>query len=129
MNPAGLALLLAAAIPMHPFAYQVLDDGRDLATAPLRWHGREWRRFAEGSAAVVAAFAVDNQIVRFVSRQQNRELDRYLRGVTHLGGGYGVDLAAVLAVGGLPRGGDRVDDGGVRGAWSAISSARAGVPR
>ena len=47
MNPAGLALLLVAAFPLHPFAHQVLDDGRDLATAPLRWHGREWRRFAE----------------------------------------------------------------------------------
>ena len=130
MNPAGLALLLAAAIPMQvkPLAHQVLQDGRDLATAPLRWHGREWRRFAEGSAAVAAAFAADNQIVRFVSRQQTRGLDHYLSGVTHRGGGYGVDLAAVLAVGGYLRSDDRMMDAGVDALESSIAAAGVVTP-
>jgi membrane-associated phospholipid phosphatase len=128
MFPAGLALLLAAAIPMHPFAHQVLDDGRDLATAPHRWHEREWRRFAEGSAAVAAAYAVDNQIVRFVSRQHNRELDHYLSGVTHLGGGYGVDLAALLAVGGYLRSDDRMMDAGVDAFESSVAAAGVVTP-
>lgn len=85
---------------LKPFTRQVVRDAKDLATAPLRWRRHEWTRFAEGSAIVLAAYAADDQIVRFVSHQQNRAVNEVLRGVTHLGGGYGLDVAAILAVGG-----------------------------
>ena len=61
-----------AVATLKPFAKQVLSDAKDIFPAPvLRWHRHEWTRFGEGVALVLAANAADNQIVRFVSRQQN----------------------------------------------------------
>ena len=98
---------------VKPFARQVVIDAEDVGTAPLRWHGHEWRRFGEGAAIVLGAYLADDQIVKFVSRQQNHVLNRYLSGVTHLGGGYGIDVAALLAVGGFAARDERMMDAGV----------------
>lgn len=138
MIRAELALLFAFAVPLSAadavskdaptVARQVVRDGVDLATAPVRWHRREWLRFAEGSAAVVAAYAADDRIVRFVSRQQNQALNSYLRAVTHLGGGYGVDLAALLAAGGYLEGNDRMMDAGFDALESSFAAAGVVTP-
>jgi hypothetical protein len=125
MIRAAVALLyVAAAVPLQagddaraealkPLPRQIVKDARDLATAPLQWRGHEWLRFAEGSAVVLAAFAADDQLVRFASRQQNHALDNYLHRVTPLGGGYGLDVAALLAAGGYVAHDERMMDAGI----------------
>jgi membrane-associated phospholipid phosphatase len=128
MKCAALALLVLIAAPLHaadvkPLAHQVVKDAVGLATAPVRWRGHEWLRFAEGSAAVLAAYVADDQIVRFVSRQQNHVANNYLRNVTHLGGGYGVDLSALLAVAGYVSRDERMADAGFEAFESSIAAA------
>src|SRR5579859_4833250 len=108
---------------LRPFAHQVVRDAKDLATAPLRWRRHEWTRFAEGSAIVLAAYTADDQIVRFVSRQQNHALNDYLRAVTHLGGGYGLDVAAILAAGGYFKNDETMMDAGLDGLESSFAAA------
>ncbi|HUJ13038.1 MAG TPA: phosphatase PAP2 family protein [Thermoanaerobaculia bacterium] len=108
---------------LKPYAHQVVKDAKDLATAPLRWRQHEWLRFAEGSAVVLAAYTADDQIVRFVSRQQNHVLNDYLRGVTHFGGGYGLDLAALLAAGGYFKHDDTMMDAGLDALESSFAAA------
>jgi len=121
-------LIIAVAFEAHadtlkPLAHQVVKDAKGLATAPLRWRQHEWLRFVEGTAIVLGAYAADDQIVRFVSRQQNHALNQYLRGVTHLGGGYGFDVAGLLAVAGYFRHDDQMMDAGVDAFESSIAAA------
>lgn len=128
MKRAAIAVLFVAATSLHaadvkPLAHQVVKDAEDLATAPTRWRQREWLRFAEGSAAVLAAYAADEQIVRFASRQQNHVLNNYLRAVTHLGGGYGVDLTVAMAAGGYLAHDDRMMSAGIDAFESSIAAA------
>ncbi|HLJ74493.1 MAG TPA: phosphatase PAP2 family protein [Thermoanaerobaculia bacterium] len=105
------------------FPRQVVKDAKDLSTAPFRWRQHEWSRFGEGAAIVLGAYVVDNQIVRFVSRQQNPTLNTYLRDVTHLGGGYGLDVAAVLAAGGWLGHDEKMMDAGVDALESSFAAA------
>lgn len=128
MKRAVLAFFLIVAAPVRaadvkPLAHQIVKDAEDLATAPVRWRHRQWLRFAEGTGAVLAAYAADDQIVRLVSRRQNHLLNNYLGNVTHLGGGYGVDLTALLAVAGYIRGDERMADAGVEAFESSIAAA------
>lgn len=96
-----------------PVARQAVRDAKDLATAPLRWRRHEWTRFGEGVAVVLAAYAFDNQIVNFVSHQNNRLLDHYLTFMTHFGGGYGTDVALIMAGGGFFLRDDRMMSAGI----------------
>ena len=121
-------LIIATTCSVHadtlkPLAHQVVKDAKDIATAPVRWRGHQWLRFAEGTAVVLGAYAVDDEIVRFVSRQQNPALNQYLRGVTHLGGGYGFDVAGLLAVAGYFRHDDQMMGAGVDAFESSIAAA------
>ncbi len=114
---------------VKPLAKQVLFDAKDIFPAPvLRWHRHEWTRFGEGVAIVLGAYAADNQIVKFVSRQQNPTLNHYLSGVTHLGGGYGIDLAALLAVGGYATRDERMMDAGLDALESSVFAAGVVTP-
>jgi membrane-associated phospholipid phosphatase len=113
---------------IKPFAKQVLYDAKDIGTAPLRWHQHEWTRLGEGAAIVLGAYAFDNQIVKFVSRQQNPALNSYLKGVTHMGGGYGMDVAALLAIGGYFTNDERMLDAGVDALESSVLAAGVVTP-
>jgi membrane-associated phospholipid phosphatase len=113
---------------VKPFAKQVVHDASDIGTAPLRWREHEWARLGEGAAVVLGAYLVDDQIVKFVSRQQNHVLNQYLRGVTHLGGSYGLDLAALLAVGGYATRDERMMDAGVDALESSFFAAGVVTP-
>jgi membrane-associated phospholipid phosphatase len=94
----------------------------------VRWHEHEWARFGEGAAIILGAYLADDQIVKFVSRQQNHVLNRYLSGVTHLGGGYGIDVAALLAVGGFAARDERMMDAGVDALESSLFAAGVVTP-
>ena len=120
---AALLLIFAFAGYADSFPRQVVKDAKDLGTAPFRWRQHEWTRFGEGVGVVLGAYVVDNQVVRFVSRQQNPTLNTYLRDVTHLGGGYGLDLAAVLAAGGWLGHNDKMMDAGVDALESSFAAA------
>jgi membrane-associated phospholipid phosphatase len=72
---------------------------------------------------VLGAYVVDDQLSRFASRQQNHVLNNYLRGVTHLGGGYGSDLAILLAATGYFRGDERMYDAGIDAIESSAFAA------
>lgn len=111
-----------------PLAKQVVQDAKDLGTAPLRWREHEWTRLGEGAAIVLGAYVADDQIVKFVSRQQNHVLNQYLSGVTHLGGGYGLDVAALLAVGGFATRDERMMDAGVDALESSFFAAGVVTP-
>jgi len=125
---AALLLIFAFAGYADSFPRQVVKDAKDLGTAPFRWRRHEWTRFGEGVAIVLGAYAVDNQVVRFVSRQQDPALNTYLRDVTHLGGGYGLDVAAILAAGGWLGHNDKMMDAGVDALESSVAAAGVVTP-
>lgn len=66
--------------------------------------------------------------MNFVSRQQNPLGNRYLKGVTHLGGGYGVDVAALLAIGGYFTSDERMFDAGVDALEASVLAAGVVTP-
>ncbi len=72
---------------------------------------------------MLGAYVVDDQLSRFASRQQNHVLNNYLRGVTPLGGGYGSDLAILLAAAGYFRGDERMYDAGIDAIESSVFAA------
>lgn len=106
-----------------PLGHQVVKDAVDLGTAPIRWRGHQWLRFGEGVGIVLVAYAFDNQIVTFVSHQQNHILNRYLTDVTHLGGGYGIDVAAIMAGAGFFTRDEQMMDAGIDALESSAAAA------
>ena len=110
------------------FGGQVGRDTKDLARFPARWKKHEWIRFAEGAGIVLGAYVFDQQIVDAVSRQDGHLLNEYFRLVTHLGGGYGLDLAAVLAAGGYISHNTTMTSAGVDALESSFAAAGVVTP-
>ena len=118
----------APAQTIKEFGRQVGRDAKDLGTFPARWKKHEWLRFAEGAGIVLGAYVLDQQIVDAVSRQDGHVLNEYFRFVTHLGGGYGLDLAAVLAGAGYLRHDSTMTSAGVDALESSFAAAGVVTP-
>ncbi len=72
------------------------DDAKTLATAPLHWKAPEWRRFAEGVAAVAAVMIADRRLEDAFQRNRSSSTDSFARRVTPFGGGRAMQVSAVL---------------------------------
>ena len=126
-----IAIVFAGSAPaqtIKEFGSQVGRDAKDLASFPTRWKKHEWIRFAEGAGLVLGAYVFDQQIVDAVSRQDGHALNEYFRFVTHLGGGYGLDLAAVLAAGGYLSHNATMTSAGVDALESSFAAAGVVTP-
>ena len=101
---------------------------KDLATAPAHWKKSQWVRFGEGLALVGATMALDKPILDAVQRNRTSGTDRYFKDVTHLGGGYGQDVAIALLLGGVVSRNERLRDTGFDALQSSIWAAGVVTP-
>ena len=63
-----------------------VQDVASVLKAPLHWKVKEWRRFGEGVALVVAVAAVDKPVIDAVQRNRSHFSDEFARRITPLGG-------------------------------------------
>jgi membrane-associated phospholipid phosphatase len=92
---AGVFLLLALGAQAGELQ-RAGADLKSLVTAPLHWRAREWKRFGEGVALVVAAGAADKQIEDAFQRNRSSSTNSFAKAITPFGGGRGLELSAVL---------------------------------
>jgi PAP2 superfamily protein len=98
-RPHRLALIVVFALAFpalaaeEPAPRKVLDDVREVVTAPIHWRAHEWTRFGEGVALVLAAHAADDRLLRDVQRLGH---DSFFHDVTPFGGGRGTQVTFVL---------------------------------
>jgi hypothetical protein len=93
---------------LHRYAH----DAQDLATSPLHWDKREWARFAEGTGAVAAVYAVDRRLYDDVQRNRSGFTNDFAKAVTPFGGQRALDLSALLIAGGVFSHDDQMRDAG-----------------
>src|SRR5437667_7743531 len=75
---------------------QAADDARTVATAPIHWKAREWRRFAEGVGTVAVVMVADKKLEDIFQRNRSSTTDTFARRVTPFGGGRAMQVSAVL---------------------------------
>ena len=63
-----------------------VQDVASVLKAPLHWKVKEWKRFGEGVALVVAVAAVDKPVIDAVQRNRTHFSDQFARRITPLGG-------------------------------------------
>ncbi len=88
------------------------QEAKTLATAPLHWDKKEWERFAEGTGAVVAVYAVDRRLYDAVQRNRSGFTNDFAKVVTPFGGQRAIDLSALLLAGGFFAHDGRMRDAG-----------------
>lgn len=71
-------------------------DVKSLVTAPLHWRSKEWRRFGEGAALVIAVGIADKQIDDAFQRNRSSSTDSFARTITPWGGHRALEVSAVL---------------------------------
>ena len=102
---------------------RTVEDVKALATAPVHWKHSQWMRFGEGVALVGATMALDKPILDAVQRIRTSASDRYLKDVTHLGGGYGLDVGIAILLGGVVAHNERLRDTGFDALESSMWAA------
>jgi len=105
-------LILLAALPVYGAddchiaciakreAVRYVRDAKSLATAPLRWDRKEWTRFGEGSAAVLALYATDRQSSDYVQRHRSSSTDQFAKDITPFGGHRALQLSVLMIAAG-----------------------------
>jgi hypothetical protein len=116
----ALIASLAAAIPAFAGEPRIIKDVRDVATAPVHWRAREWTRFGEGVALVLAVHAADDDILHAVQRNHH---DTFAKRVTPFGGGRGDEIAMAMIAGGWLAHDDRLRNSGAGALESSIMAA------
>ncbi|MGZ4809223.1 MAG: phosphatase PAP2 family protein [Thermoanaerobaculia bacterium] len=127
----ALALAIAIALPLHgdeSLLHRTINDVKDLATAPVHWKHSQWMRFGEGVALIGATMALDKPILDAVQRNRTSATDRYFTNVTHLGGGYGLDVGIALLLGGVVARNERLRDTGFDALESSMWAAGVVTP-
>jgi hypothetical protein len=81
-------------------AVRYVRDAKSLASAPLRWDRREWTRFGEGTAAVVALYATDRQTSDYVQRHRSSSTNDFAKTLTPFGGHRALQLSVLMIAGG-----------------------------
>src|SRR4051812_16382851 len=71
-------------------------DAKSIATAPLHWDRTAWERFGEGSAAVVALYAVDKQTSNEFAEQRSSSSNQVAKIVTPFGGHRALEISALM---------------------------------
>jgi membrane-associated phospholipid phosphatase len=81
-------------------AVRYVRDAKSLATAPLHWDGKEWTRFGEGSAAVLALYATDRQTSDYVQRHRSSSTDQFAKDITPFGGHRALQASVLMIAAG-----------------------------
>lgn len=81
-------------------AVRYVRDAKSLAAAPLHWDRREWTRFGEGSAAVLALYATDRQTSDYVQRHRSSSTDQFAKDITPFGGHRALQLSVLMIAAG-----------------------------
>lgn len=95
---------MLAVIVVIPAAYADASDelrraGRDvssLATAPLRWDSKTWKRFAKGVAVIGVVYAADRRLAGEAQQNRSHATDQFADFVTPFGGHRALEMSAVL---------------------------------
>jgi undecaprenyl-diphosphatase len=77
-----------------------VNDAKSLAADPLRWDRKMWTRFAEGSAVVVALYAIDRQTSDRVQQNRSSSTDQFAKTITPFGGHRAIELSALMIAAG-----------------------------
>jgi undecaprenyl-diphosphatase len=81
-------------------AVRYVRDAKSLATAPLHWDSKEWARFGEGSAAVLALYATDRQTSDYVQRHRSSSTDQFAKTMTPFGGHRALQASVLMIAAG-----------------------------
>jgi undecaprenyl-diphosphatase len=81
-------------------AVRYVRDAKSLAAAPLRWDRKEWTRFAEGSAAVLALYATDRQTSDYVQRHRSSSTNQFAKTLTPFGGHRALQASVLMIAAG-----------------------------
>jgi hypothetical protein len=81
-------------------AVRYARDAKSLAKAPLHWDRKEWTRFGEGSAAVLALYATDRQTSDSVQRHRSSSTDQFAKTLTPFGGHRALQLSVLMIAAG-----------------------------
>jgi len=81
-------------------AVRYVRDAKSLAAAPLHWDQKEWTRFSEGSAAVLALYATDRQSSDHVQRHRSSSTDQFAKDITPFGGHRALQLSVLMIAAG-----------------------------
>jgi hypothetical protein len=81
-------------------AVRYVRDAKSLATAPLHWDSKEWTRFGEGSAAVLALYATDRQTSDYVQRHRSSSTDQFAKDITPFGGHRALQASVLMIAAG-----------------------------
>jgi hypothetical protein len=81
-------------------AVRYVRDAKSLATAPLHWDSKEWARFGEGSAAVLALYATDRQMSDYVQRHRSSSTDQFAKTMTPFGGHRALQASVLMIAAG-----------------------------
>jgi PAP2 superfamily protein len=105
-------LILVAALPAYGAddchvlciarreAVRYVRDAKSLAAAPLHWDRKEWTRFGEGSAAVLALYATDRQTSDYVQRHRSSSTDQFAKDITPFGGHRALQMSVLMIAAG-----------------------------
>jgi hypothetical protein len=81
-------------------AVRYVRDAKSLAEAPLHWDGKQWARFGEGSAAVLALYATDRQTSDYVQRHRTSSTDQFAKTMTPFGGHRALQASVLMIAAG-----------------------------
>jgi hypothetical protein len=93
-------------------ALTVAHDARSMATAPAHWDRARWIHFGEGSAAVVALYAVDRRLYDDVQRHRSSFTNDFAKAVTPFGGRRAEYISLAMWGAGAWRGNENLRDAG-----------------
>jgi len=96
LKPVLTLLLFVACSARAGELQRAATDVKSLITAPLHWRAREWRRFGEGAALVVAVGAADKQIEDAVQRNRSSTTNSFSKAITPWGGHRALEVSALL---------------------------------
>jgi hypothetical protein len=87
-------------------------DAKSIATAPIHWDRQAWERFGEGTAAVVALYAVDKQTSNQFAEQRSSVSNQIAKTVTPFGGHRALEISALMILTGAGIHDDALRDAG-----------------
>jgi hypothetical protein len=96
LKPLCTLLLFVACSAQAGELQRAAADVKSLATAPFHWRAKEWRRFGEGAALVLAVAAADKPIDDAFQRNRTSSTNSFARTITPWGGHRALEVSALL---------------------------------
>ncbi len=101
-----------AAIAVKHEVVRYVRDAKSIATAPIHWDRHAWERFGEGTAAVVALYAVDKNTSNEFAEQRSSSSNQVANTVTPFGGHRALKISALMILTGAGIHDDALRDAG-----------------